>query len=476
MKGYLTRSNLEYLEQVYEEFKTNPKGIDKEWMRFFEGIEFAKEKGLTTKIGGPELLAQKLIKMYRDYGHLKSKLDPLGRLDDSKEFNDFENIDQTQRFDLLGFKNITLAELTNFLEKTYCQKIALQAANCTPKAQEWFFKEFEKSNFKLSKDQKIKVLKQLARTESLEKFIHTRYVGVKRFSIEGCDTLIPMLEHLAEAGTDHHAIEEITIGMAHRGRVNVLANFMNKALKSIFAEFNGHMGADEHYDSDVKYHMGFSSDKKMDSGKSCHVSLAFNPSHLEAVNPVVCGMTRAKQRLRGDIKERRKVIPILIHGDAAVIGQGVVAETFQLSKLKGYTVGGTIHIILNNQIGFTTKPSDSRSTRYASDIALSIKAPVILVNADDPEECVRATDMALRYRQEFKEDVVIDLIGYRRFGHNEGDEPAFTQPLMYDKIKKHPTTYKTFTEKLNDAAIFTKSESQEFLIQKLTIFKKFSMK
>jgi len=484
-KSYLTRSNLEYLEQVYEEFKANPENIDKEWMRFFEGIEFSKEKGLdkkkTSAVGGPELLAQKLVKIYRDYGHLKAKLDPLSleRLDDSKEFETFndlgvENVDQKQKFDFdsLGLKNTTLFELIDFLEKTYCQKIALQAANCSPKAREWFCNEFEKPQFKTDNDKKIKILKHLARTESLEKFIHTRYVGVKRFSIEGCDTLIPMLEHLCETGTDEHGIEEITIGMAHRGRINVLANFMNKALKSIFAEFNGHMGANENYDSDVKYHMGFSSDKEMDSGNSCHVSLAFNPSHLEAVSPVVCGMTRAKQRLRGDTEERKKVVPVLIHGDAAVIGQGVVAETFQLSKLKGYTVGGAIHVIMNNQVGFTTNPSDSRSTRYASDIALSIKAPVILVNADDAEECVRAMDMALRYRQEFNEDVVIDLIGYRRFGHNEGDEPAFTQPQMYDKIKKHPTAYNIFTEKLNNSAIFTKSESQKFFDSKISNLQK----
>jgi len=374
-----------------------------------------------------------------------------------------------EKFDIqsLNLKSTNLSKLIDFLEETYCQKIALQAANCSPKARAWFCKEFENKSFKLNDSEKINILKQLARTESLEKFIHTRYVGVKRFSIEGCDSLIPMLEHLTEVGPEKHKVEEITIGMAHRGRVNVLANYMNKALKSIFAEFNGHMGAHEHYDADVKYHMGFSSDKETSKGKSCHVSLAFNPSHLEAVNPVVCGMTRAKQRQRQDTEDRKKVIPVLIHGDAAVIGQGVVAETFQLSKLKGYTVGGSIHIIMNNQVGFTTNPTDSRSTRYASDIALSIKAPVILVNADDPEECVRAMDMALRYRQEFNEDVVIDLIGYRRFGHNEGDEPAFTQPLMYQTIKKHPTTYKAYAEALDKNSVFNKTESQKFFDSKI---------
>jgi 2-oxoglutarate dehydrogenase E1 component len=477
-QSYLTRSNLEYLEQVYEDFKRNPESIDKEWMRFFEGIEFAKEKGLKSSGvgGGPELLAHELTKIYRDYGHLKAQLDPLKleRLDGSKEFEAFndlgiEDVDQNQKMDLefIGLKNVTLSELIDFLEKTYCQKIALQAAYCAPKAREWFCKEFESDNFKLTKEDKVKILKQLARTESLEKFIHTRYVGVKRFSIEGCDSLIPMLEHLTETATEKHGVEEITIGMAHRGRINVLANYMNKALKSIFAEFNGHMGAHEHYDADVKYHMGFSAEKETEKGKSCHVSLAFNPSHLEVVNSVVCGMARAKQRQRKDTEKREKVIPVHIHGDAAVIGQGVVAETFQLSKLKGYEVGGTIHIIMNNQVGFTTNPSDARSTRYASDIALSVKAPVILVNADDPEQCVRAMDMALRYRQEFKEDVIIDLIGYRRFGHNEGDEPAFTQPMMYDKIKRHPTVYKAYEAQLDKDSTFSKSESQKFFDSKI---------
>ena len=400
-------------------------------------------------------------------------------LDGSSEFETFNNlgideVDKSQKIDLnfVGLKRATLSELIDFLEKTYCQTITLQASDCSPKTRKWFCKEFEQGHFELKKEDRVKILKQLARTESLEKFIHTRYVGMKRFSIEGCDSLIPMLEHLTEQGTEKHGIEEIIMGMAHRGRINVLANYMNKALKSIFAEFNGHMGTDEHYDADVKYHMGFSSDKKTKSGKSCHISLAFNPSHLESVNAVICGMARAKQRQKKDTQERKKVVPVLIHGDAAVIGQGVVAETFQLSKLKGYRVGGSIHIIMNNQVGFTTNPSDARSTRYASDIALSVKAPVILVNADDPEQCVRAMDMALRYRQEFNEDVVIDLIGYRRFGHNEGDEPAFTQPVMYDKIKKHPTTYTIYAERLSDHSIFKKSESQEFFESKINNLQK----
>lgn len=484
-QSYMSRSNLEYLEKIYNDFKDNPNQLEKEWQRFFEGVEFAQEKGIGRKVSGDtdvaaessaEVLANKLVNIYRDYGHLKAKLDPLGlkRPEDDKEFETFKNLgldkaDKDKKFnvDHLSLKNVNLSDVVDHLEKIYCGSIALQVSDCSPVARQWFWREFEQNKFQLSDDQKINILKQLAKTESLEKFIHTRYVGVKRFSIEGCDSLIPMLEYLTEVGTTSHKVKEITIGMAHRGRINVLANYMNKALKFIFAEFNGHMGTKNNYDADVKYHMGFSSDKTTESGKECHVSLAFNPSHLEAVNPVVTGMVRAKQRQRKDTEKREKVIPVLIHGDAAVIGQGVVSETFQLSKLKGYEVGGSIHIIMNNQVGFTTNPQDSRSTRYASDIAASVKAPVILVNADKPEDCIRAMDIALRYRQEFKEDVVIDLIGYRRFGHNEGDEPAFTQPIMYDKIKKHLTAFKIYSDQLVQNNIFSDKESKEFFDSKM---------
>ncbi len=480
--SYLSRTNLEYLETLYEEFMKDPSGIDQDWARFFEGVEFAKSKGLdletsssTGKASVDEIKVHELIRIYRDYGHLKAKLDPLELSESDKEFETFkdlgiENIKKDEKFSVaekLGMPPSTLGEIIDRLEKNYCGSIALQAAECSPSVRKWFWNEFEKNEIKLSDDKKKSVLQQLARTESLEKFIHTRYVGVKRFSIEGCDSLIPMLEHLVEKGADELDVEEVAIAMAHRGRVNVLANFMNKALELILAEFNGHMGATDEYDADVKYHMGFSSDKKTAKGSSCHISLAFNPSHLEAAGPVVCGMARAKQRRRDDTETRKKVIPVLIHGDAAVIGQGVVSETFQLSQLDGYKVGGSIHIIMNNQVGFTTNPSDSRSTKYASDIAKTIKAPVILVNADDPEACVRAMDIALRFRQEFKQDVLIDLIGYRRFGHNEGDEPAFTQPIMYSKIKKHPTVFKKYSKDLSSEKVMTENESKKFYESKI---------
>lgn len=484
--SYLSRTNLEYLETLYEQFTNDPSTIDQEWARFFEGVEFARTKSFDlnsengTSSSSNEIKVHELIRIYRDYGHLNAKLDPLNLSTNSKEFESFKglgisNIDQKEKFTVakkLGMPTSSLSEIIDCLEKNYCGHITLQAAECSPSVRKWFWNEFEKQKHSLTKEKKTNVLKQLARTESLEKFIHTRYVGVKRFSIEGCDSLIPMLEHLVEKGADELGVQEITIGMAHRGRINVLANFMNKAIELILAEFNGHMGASEEYDADVKYHMGFSADKETSTGKSCHVSLAFNPSHLEAAGPVVCGMARAKQRRLNDTENRTKVVPVLIHGDAAVIGQGVVSETFQLSQLDGYKIGGSIHIIMNNQVGFTTNPSDSRSTNYASDIAKTIKAPVILVNADDPEACIHAMDMAVRFRQEFKQDVLIDLIGYRRFGHNEGDEPAFTQPIMYAKIKQHPTVYAQYAKNLNDQKVFTSTESKSFFDSKINNLQK----
>ncbi len=360
-----------------------------------------------------------------------------------------------------------LRDIIAFLENAYCRTLTAQVAECSPQVRDWFRAEFEKTPapLNLSAEDRREIFKQLARTESLEKFIHTRYVGTKRFSIEGGDALIPMLERGVQRGTAL-GLEEMVLGMAHRGRINVLANFMDKALPVIFSEFDGTAFENSDYDGDVKYHMGFSSDRQTPNGP-CHISLAFNPSHLEIVNPVVMGMARAKQRRRLDTKERKKVLPILIHGDAAFAGQGVVAETLQMSQLPGYTVGGTIHIIVNNQVGFTTSPFDARSTTYASDVAKTIKAPVLLVNGDDAEACVRAMDIAVRFRQEFGQDIVIDQICYRRYGHNEGDEPAFTQPVMYDNIKSHPTLMNIYLEQLSTSGVMSKDEGQKFFEEKI---------
>lgn len=491
---YMNRVNLEYVESLMDQYLQDPDSIDPVWQKFFEGVEFGqsgkflltKKDQATTATGStttttnnnqialdqasPELKVYELIQAYRDYGHLKADLDPLHLQQRKTTFLDFktfhlEESDASKTFSMgqiLGLGPKTLDEIIDKLESWYCGTLAIDIADCLPEVRDWFTKEMEHSTFELKREQRVNILKQLARTETLEKFIHTRYVGTKRFSIEGCDSLIPSLEYLCEKGASL-GVKAVTIGMAHRGRINVLANFMDKAINIIFAEFDGNMGVDQShdYDGDVKYHLGYNSVKKTASG-DVEISLAFNPSHLEAVNPVVLGMVRAQQRFNKDTVERSSVVPVLIHGDAAVIGQGVVAETLQLSQLKGYTTGGTIHIVMNNQVGFTTDPQDARSTTYASDIARSIKAPVLLVNGDDPEACVKAMDMAVRFRQQFKQDVMIEIVGYRRFGHNEGDEPAFTQPKMYDVIKKLPTTYALYSERLEKEKVFTKKEAQEF--------------
>lgn len=473
--SYLNRPNLEYLEEMYGRFRSNPDDLPAEWKLFFEGVEFAQSLGGSSSFSGQELDVYNLIETYRSYGHLNADLDPLGirpRSTPALELTRFNlsEADLDKRFQIgstIGLPNATLREIITRLESCYCQTLTAQIAECRPEVRDWFRKEFENTDLSLKLDAKdrVEIYKQLARTESLEKFLHTRFVGAKRFSIEGGDAMIPMLEALVANGTPL-GLEEVVIGMAHRGRLNVLANFMDKAIEVIFSEFEGTALSDFGYDGDVKYHLGYSTDKQTAHGP-CHVSLAFNPSHLEAVNPVVLGMTRAKQRRRNDTKERKKVLPVLIHGDAAFAGQGVVAETLQMSQLLGYRVGGTVHIIVNNQIGFTTDPKDSRTATYSSDMAKVIKAPVLLVNGDDVEACVRAAHLALRFRQEFGEDVVIDLICYRRFGHNEGDEPAFTQPKMYDLIKAHPTLTKIYSGQLAKEGVLREAEAEVFYKEKI---------
>ena len=465
---------MEYLDQLHNQYLNDPESVDPQWKYFFEGMKFAQSSD-GGSLSSKELDVYKLIRTYRDYGHLKANLDPLKLA--HQDLSPFalsrfglSEADLNQKFQagsLINLPNATLKQIIEVLENTYCGTLSVQIAECAPEVRRWFQMEMEEQapNFKLNNDDKKRIFEQLARTESLEKFIHTRYVGTKRFSVEGGDSVIPMLEHLVHKGSSL-GVEEVVIGMAHRGRINVLANFMGKALDFIFAEFEGSTFDEKNFEGDVKYHIGFSADKQTPHG-SCHISLAFNPSHLEAVNPVVLGMTRAKQRIRKNTDLRNKVVPVQIHGDAAFSGQGVVFETLQLSQLKGYTVGGAIHLIINNQVGFTTNPQDSRSTTYSSDTAKSIKAPVIFVNGDDVEACVRAMDMAIRFRQEFKQDVVIDLICYRRFGHNEGDEPAFTQPVMYNVIKNHPTTMAIYQEKLVSSNALDAQYMNDFFQQKI---------
>lgn len=489
-RSYLNRTNLEYVENLMDLYQKNPENVDPIWQKFFEGVEMGQrgDLQLVSPLNGEtdstsssdlkknpsEFKVYELIQAYRDYGHLKANLDPLGLRKCHISFLEFKSFhlsesEVSQVFSvgrLLGLENKNLSEIIDQLEKWYCGTLAIQMAECAPEIRNWFTQQME-SDFALSRPQKIAILKQLIRTETLEKFLHTRYVGMKRFSIEGCDSLIPCLEYLCEKGAEM-GVQNITIGMAHRGRINVLANFMDKALEVIFSEFDGNVGVDHtnEYDGDVKYHLGFLSQKQTSHG-SMDIVLAFNPSHLESASSVVLGMVRAEQRFLKDTQDRKTVVPILIHGDAAVIGQGVASETFQLSQLEGYTVGGAIHIILNNQVGFTTNPKDARSTLYPSDIAKTIKAPIVMANGDDPEACVRAMDMAIRFRQKFKQDVVIEIVGYRRFGHNEGDEPSFTQPVIYNIIKTHKTPYQKYADILHEALVFSHKDSKKFYEEKM---------
>ncbi len=477
----LHRGNLDYVDQLYSTFRNAPESLEKDWLYFFQGMEFGmsqtSDSSEVSTTAAPaksardiskEVHVYRLIRAYRDYGHLNAQIDPLGFrvLNDSffkiENFH-FDETDLDKVFQTGGFvnrPNDTLRNIIEHLKNTYCNTLTIQVGECSHDIRAWIYKEIEEIDYKAqyTNDEKKQILEQVTKAESLEKFLHTRYVGMKRFSIEGGDALIPMLFHMTNKGRTLN-IEEMVLGMAHRGRINVLANFMGKAFHTVLSEFEGIIATDgsDEFEGDVKYHLGFSTDKETPNG-NFHISLAFNPSHLEAVAPVALGMTRAKQRVRKNTEIRDKVVPVIVHGDAAFIGQGVVAETFQLSQLEGYTIGGTVHIVINNQVGFTTSPKDSRSTTYCSDIAKSINAPVFLVNGDDVEACVRAMDIAIRFRQEFKQDVVIDLVCYRRFGHNEGDEPSFTQPELYKKIKKHPTLMKQYSELLIQSGVISKED------------------
>lgn len=477
----MNHMNLEYLESLYNQFKNSPDSVGMEWKRFFEGVEFAKDGafGLSEK----ELNVYDLITAYRNYGHFEADLDPLTNSiapSDQLHLSKFKLSEQDlgtkfQIGSLIGKPNAALSEIISHLKSVYCGKLTIQCSEALPEIRNWFIKEFEQNptQFKLSTDDKKNILQSLTKAESLEKFINTRYVGTKRFSVEGGDALLPMLDRLTSRSASLKT-EEIVIGMAHRGRINVLANYMEKDIGQMFADFNGPTELEspvEDFDGDVKYHLGYTKVKKTSSG-DVEAHLAFNPSHLEAVNPVVLGMARAAQRRRKDTKDRSRVIPVLIHGDAAFAGQGVVMETFQMAHVRGYTVGGTIHIVVDNQVGFTTNPENGRSSHYSSDSAKVMAVPVIHCNGDDAEACVRAMDIAVRYRQEYKRDIVINLLCYRRFGHNEGDEPAYTQPLMYDIIRKHPTLREIYSKQLIQSSTCDQSFSDGLMTNRMNDLQK----
>ncbi len=509
---YLNRANMDYIEALFQQYLQNPQAVSSDWRCFFNGLQLGQNQSLGEQLPKKELAVFQLIATYREDGHLKAKLDPLNLKSDhlcpsvssksasSKhshsfllESFDLSSKDWNQKFQISSLIGLpawdTLENIVQTLEKTYCGSISLQVGGCPPDIREWFFNEFEKAQWgRPSLQQKKDIFYDLARAEALERFLHSRFVGSKRFSIEGGDVLIPMLSYLAQWEGGHNATDiktkpliassdktsELVIGMSHRGRLNVLCNFLNQAVDILFMEFDGGKALKNFdFDGDVKYHAGYSSVKKFSNGRTCNILLAYNPSHLEAVNSVVCGVTRARQRMHNDHTQRQKVMAVLIHGDAAFCGQGCVSETLQLSNLPGYTTGGSLHIILNNQVGFTTHPKDARSSHHASDLAKVIQAPVLLVNADDVLSCIRAMDLAIRFRQKFSQDVFIELICYRRYGHNEADEPAFTQPIMAQAIKKHPRVREIYSNQLATENILSSASAQDFYeqqFQKLQTF------
>jgi 2-oxoglutarate dehydrogenase E1 component len=410
-----------------------------------------------------------LINLYRVRGHLVADLDPLSSKAqyhpelDPASFN-LTLWDLDRNFIAGGFAGLqtaTLREIMDILQKTYCEKIGVEYMHIqNPAEKTWLQEKMEpiRNRPKVDIETKKDVLQKLINAESFEHFIHSKFIGHKRFSIEGSETLIPVLEIILNIASEHN-VEEVVFGMAHRGRLNVLANIIGKSYDSILSEFEDILDPNSIAGSgDVKYHLGASGNFKTSANKNISVSVAANSSHLEWVNPVVEGIVRAKQTRLGDNKSHRKVMSVLIHGDAAFAGQGVVAETLNLSQLSGYRTGGTIHIIVNNQIGFTTTPDEARSSQYATDVAKMVQAPIFHVNGDDPEAAIWVANLAFEYKHIFKKDVVIDLFGYRRHGHNEGDEPGFTQPILYAKIKNHPSVKEIYQKKLIDQGTISTSE------------------
>lgn len=458
--------NSEWLESLYQTYLDQPELLDSSWKEFFK--EFNKDKSQPKAVSQDRSILD-LIEAYRKDGHLFAKINPIQMKESLFPFQlelqqfDCNEGDLSKTFPsygLLAEKTGTLKQIVDRLQELYCNSIGFEFKHLkNSNLVAWIQNEIENNGFNKNLDESVqkRILNNLIRAESFEAFLHMKYVGQKRFSIEGAETLIPMLALLIERGAEND-LEEVVLGMTHRGRLNVLAHILNKSYKEILSEFEEHDIPDYiEGTGDVKYHKGYTSHIKIGPlNKQVKITLTNNPSHLESVDPVTEGQARAKQFLKGD-KERKKVIPLLLHGDAGIAGQGMVYETLQLSQLKGYETGGTIHFIINNQIGFTTIPRDLQSTLYCTDIAKAFDIPVFHVNAEDPEACVFAALMALKIRNQFHCDVFIDLNCYRKYGHNEGDEPAFTQPLEYKKIRSKQTIAQHYEGKLTDEKVIDAS-------------------
>ena len=512
--SFLTGINSEFINEFYSDYLTDPRSLPTGWKKFFDGLS-EDEKLVLNDLNGPSWSPEKkikkiglsstgekeikdenlnsnssnikeatkdsvraimLIRAYRIRGHLIANLDPLSiqlkdeHLELKPETYGFTKKDYNRKIFLdgvLGLQYADLNQILKILQRTYCATIGYEFMHMgDPDEKAWIRNRIEgpEKDITFTKNGKKAILNKIIQAEGFEKYLHVKFIGTKRFGLDGGESLIPALEQIIKRGGNLGA-KEIKIGMPHRGRLNVLANVMGKPFRAIFSEFFGKsVKASKDFEGDVKYHLGASSNREFD-GNSVHISLTDNPSHLEAVNPVVLGQVRAKQFFHKD-KDRKKVIPVLMHGDAAFAGQGIVAECFAMSGLPGHNIGGTIHIIVNNQIGFTTAPRFARSSPYPSDVAKTAQAPIFHVNGDDPEAVVHCAKVATEYRQKFNRDVVIDMVCYRRFGHNEGDEPSFTQPIMYKKIRAHPTTLELYGKKLSLQGLTTdknlKREKVEF--------------
>ena len=503
--SFLNAANTQFFADLYDQYLENPDSVEASWRAFFQGFDFAREsygddffqesvpqevstvaapaassvasspQAAPVPVSGKvekELQVLNLIKAYQRQGHLLAQIDPLKerkapQVSLSLEKFGLSQADLSTVFD--AAKEIHLAPsplsvILKKLEDTFTKSIAIEFEHLdNEEEKKWFQEKIYSGDYttEFSKEQKKRILEKLAESTTLENFFHNKYVGQKRFSLEGNEAVIPALDALIEAAADQRGVKEVVIGMAHRGRLNVLINILGKNLQDVFSEFDGKDYLDPEFDGDVKYHLGLTTHRTTAKGNEVLLNLAPNPSHLETVSAVLQGITRAKQDLHY-VDNPSQVLPIVMHGDAAVSGQGIVYEVMQMERLRGYSTSGTVHIVINNQIGFTTNPSDSRSTTYCTDVAKGFQAPVLHVNSDDTEAVVRAMLLAMEYRMAFGHDVFIDVIGYRKYGHNEGDEPRFTQPALYKIIGGHNNPTVIYTESLVRQGVITPQEIEAY--------------
>jgi len=470
--SFLNTAHAAYFAELYDQYLINPESVEPTWRAFFQGFEFGIDKASKKEDHIPENILKefkvvKLINAYRTRGHLFTKTNPVRERRKYIPNLDLENFDLSKndlelKFnagEIIGIGNASLADILIHLERIYCDSIGIEYMYIrTPERIRWIQSKLNQNDNRpnFSKDQKKHILKKLVQATNFEQFLQKKYVGQKRFSLEGGESLIPALDSIFENAAIM-GVKEFVVGMAHRGRLNTLSNIFGKPAKEIFNEFDGKDYEEQIFDGDVKYHLGWTSKRKSDSGIGIYMNLAPNPSHLESVGPVVQGISRAKQD-KYHKKNPKNVLPVIIHGDAAIAAQGVVYEVVQMERLKGYKTSGTIHIVVNNQIGFTTNYVDGRSSTYCTDIGKANLCPILHVNADDVEAVVHAANFALEYRMKYERDVFIDLLGYRKYGHNEGDEPRFTQPKLYKSISSHPSVKEIYSNYLINQKVISEKE------------------